>query len=80
VEVPHEGARVPRRESAIVDGRTDPTITDPRDAIIRVDAVTIYEVVCSTARCGRDTVAVVGVGPIGLAAIITARLFSHGRT
>jgi alcohol dehydrogenase len=69
----------------------DPKIIDPRDAIIKVDTVTI---------CGTDlhilkgdvpevipgrilgheavgtVVAVVGAGPIGLAAILTAQLYS----
>ncbi|GAA4393673.1 MDR/zinc-dependent alcohol dehydrogenase-like family protein [Tsukamurella soli] len=65
---------------------TDPVIEQSTDAIVQVGAVTIcgtdlhileVGVLNGRVRPG-STVVVVGVGPIGLAAIMTARLYSPG--
>lgn len=58
-----------------------PTTVDGRDAVLLADIFpTSYEVGVLNGRVRPgDTVAVVGAGPIGLAAITTARLFSPER-
>lgn len=71
----------------------DPSVKDAADAIVRVDAVTICGTdlhiikgdvpdVTPGRILGHEavgTVVVVGAGPIGLAAVATARLYSPGR-
>ncbi|MFC5034088.1 alcohol dehydrogenase catalytic domain-containing protein [Streptomyces sp. So13.3] len=59
-----------------------PATVNSQDAVLLADIYpTAYEVGVLNGRVGPgDTVVVVGVGPIGLAAIATAQLFSPGRT
>ncbi|MET8449718.1 zinc-dependent alcohol dehydrogenase family protein [Streptomyces sp. NPDC005209] len=58
-----------------------PATVDNRDAVLLADIFpTAYEVGVLNGRvCPGDTVAVVGAGPVGLAAIATARLFAPER-
>ncbi|MEU3461182.1 zinc-dependent alcohol dehydrogenase family protein [Streptomyces sp. NPDC006733] len=58
-----------------------PTAVSSQDAVLLADIYpTAYEVGVLNGRVGPgDTVAVIGAGPIGLAAIATAQLFSPGR-
>ncbi|MCM2430082.1 zinc-dependent alcohol dehydrogenase family protein [Streptomyces sp. RKAG337] len=58
-----------------------PAAVDSQDAVLLADIYpTAYEVGVLNGRVGPgDTVVVVGAGPIGLAAITTAQLFSPGR-
>ncbi|MFI8823875.1 zinc-dependent alcohol dehydrogenase family protein [Streptomyces sp. NPDC053431] len=58
-----------------------PNAVDSFDAVLLADIFpTAYEVGVLNGRVQpADTVAVVGAGPIGLAAIVTARLYSPGR-
>ncbi|MFF3754642.1 zinc-dependent alcohol dehydrogenase family protein [Streptomyces sp. NPDC002018] len=58
-----------------------PGALDSQDAVLLADILpTAYEVGVLNGRVGPgDTVVVVGAGPIGLAAIATARLFAPGR-
>ncbi|MCZ4099686.1 zinc-dependent alcohol dehydrogenase family protein [Streptomyces sp. H39-C1] len=59
-----------------------PATVNSQDAVLLADIYpTAYEVGVLNGRVGPgDTVVVVGAGPIGLAAIATAQLFSPGRT
>ena len=73
-----EYARVPFAETSV--HRVAPELTDEQVLFLADILPTSYEVGVLAGRVGPgDTVAVVGAGPIGLAAIMTARLFTPGR-
>src|SRR5262245_38381954 len=73
-----EFARVPFAGTSV--HRVPPELTDEQVLFLADILPTAYEVGVVAGRVGPgDTVAVVGAGPIGLAAIMTARLFTPGR-
>jgi alcohol dehydrogenase len=73
-----EYARVPFAETSV--HRVPQELSDEQVLFLADILPTSYEVGVLAGRVGPgDTVAVVGAGPIGLAAIMTARLFTPGR-
>src|SRR5205085_2616702 len=71
--------------------KPDPEIQEPTDVIVRIDSATICgtdlhilkgdvpEVRPGTILGPGDTIAIVGAGPIGLATVLTAKLYTPGR-
>jgi alcohol dehydrogenase len=73
-----EYARVPFAETSV--HKVPEALTDEQVVFLADILPTAYEVgVLASAVGPGDTVAIVGAGPIGLAAILTARLYTPGR-
>ena len=73
-----EYARVPFAETSVY--KIPETLTDEQVIFLSDILPTAYEVGVLAGTVGPgDTVAIVGAGPIGLAAIMTARLYTPGR-
>ena len=71
-------ARVPFAETSV--HKVPESLTDEQVLFLADILPTAYEVGILNGRVGPgDTVAIVGAGPIGLAAIMTAKLFTPGR-
>src|SRR6185503_19110158 len=73
-----EFARVPFADTSV--HKVPDALTDEQVLFLADILPTAYEVGILNGRVGPgDTVAIVGAGPIGLAAIMTAKLFTPGR-
>ena len=73
-----EFARVPFAETSV--HKVPESLTDEQVLFLADILPTAYEVGVLNGRVGPgDTVAIVGAGPIGLAAVMTAKLFTPGR-
>jgi alcohol dehydrogenase len=73
-----EFARVPFADTSV--HKVPESLTDEQVLFLADILPTAYEVGILNGRVGPgDTVAIVGAGPIGLAAVMTARLFTPGR-
>jgi alcohol dehydrogenase len=73
-----EFARVPFADTSVY--KVPETLTDEQVLFLADILPTAYEVGILNGRVGPgDTVAIVGAGPIGLAAVMTAKLFTPGR-